>query len=224
MKSNHLIMLREPDSPAAEAYRALRFNLGFTCLDKPLKTLVVSSPAANATKSDVAANLAIATAQAGSRVVLVDADMRRPQVHTLFGIPREPGLSTTIASAANANKDAENISIPLVKTDIEGLSVLPCGVLPPNPADILSSSKMERLTATLKNQADIVIFDAPPVLVAVDATALATKTDGLLLVVRSGHTRRDKLEQAKQLLARSDVRLLGAVLTDSPERGMWTGY
>ena len=218
MKNNHVVMLKAPNSPAAEAYRALRFNLGFTSLDHPLKTLVVSSPAASATKSDVAANLAIATAQAGSRVILVDADMRRPQIHTLFAIPNEPGLSTTIASRE------EDVEIPLVKTEVEGLLVFPCGILPPNPADILSSSKMERLTATLKNQADIVIFDAPPVLVAVDATALATKTDGLLLVVRSGHTRRDKLEQAKQLLERSDVRLLGAVLTDSPERGMWTGY
>jgi non-specific protein-tyrosine kinase len=116
------------------------------------------------------------------------------------------------------------MEIPMVETEVEGLAVLPCGVLPPNPADILSSSRMARLITTLTSQADFVVFDAPPVLVAMDAIALATKTDGLLLVVRSGHTRRDKLEQAKQLLSRSDVRLLGAVLTDSPERGMWTGY
>lgn len=219
MKNKALTMLSAPNSPAAEAYRALRFNLvGFTSLDSPLETVIISSPAPNETKSEVAANLAIAAAQAGSRVILVDADMRRPTIHTLFDVPSEPGLSTTIA-----NRE-EPMEIPLIETEVEGLAVFPCGVLPPNPTDILSSSRMARLITTLTSQADLVIFDAPPVLVAVDATALATKTDGLLLVVRSGHTRRDKLEQAKQLLNRSDVRLLGAVLTDSPEHGMWTGY
>jgi capsular exopolysaccharide synthesis family protein len=219
MKNKALIMLSAPNSPAAEAYRALRFNLiGFTSLDSPLETVIISSPAPNETKSEVAANLAVATAQAGNRVILVDADMRRPKIHTLFDVPSEPGLSTTIANREGT------MEIPLIETEVEGLAVLPCGVLPPNPADILSSSRMEHLITKLTSQADLVIFDAPPVLVAVDATALATKTDGLLLVVRSGHTRRDKLDQVKQLLSRSNTRLLGAVLTDSPERGMWTGY
>jgi len=212
------IALTGASSVLADAYRALHFNLGFTSLDKPLETLVISSPSVDETKSDVATNLAIVMAQAGKRVVLVDADLRRPSLHEVFSVPSDPGLSTAIAS------QGKQLEIPLVATEVEGLSLLPSGVIPPNPSDILASRRMEDFLALLKDQSDIVILDAPPVIVAVDATVLAAKTDGLLLVVRSGHTRRDHISQAKQLLERSHVRLLGAVLTDSPESGLWTGY
>src|SRR5690606_14593019 len=103
-------------------------------------------------------------------------------------------------------------------------SLLPSGALPPNPADILGSQKMKSLLELLQDRADVVIMQTPPVTVAVDAAVLAAQTDGLLLVVRAGHTRRDRIEQAKDLLARFRVRLLGAVLTDAPDRGLLTGY
>ncbi|MFP4394212.1 MAG: CpsD/CapB family tyrosine-protein kinase [Anaerolineales bacterium] len=216
MNELNLITLTEPRSAAAEAYRGLRMNLAFTSLDKPLECLVVSSPALNATKSHVAANLAVVMAQAEQRVILADADLRRPGVHELFGVPQEPGVTDVMLRQALGE-------IPLRDTDVPRLQVLTSGALPPNPADILGSQKMRDLLAKLREMADVVILDAPPVTVAVDASVLAAQTDGLLLVVRSGHSRRDRIQQAKELLDRFRVRLLGAVLTDAPEGGL-TGY
>jgi len=115
-------------------------------------------------------------------------------------------------------------SVAPVETAVPGLSLLPSGTLPPNPADILGSKKMANLLEQLKGEADIVILQAPPVTVAVDASVLAAQTDGLLLVVRTGHTRRDRVEQAQELLERFRVRVLGTVLTDAPDRGLMTGY
>ncbi len=213
-----LITVREPQSAAAEAYRALRMNLAFTSLDHELQTLVVASPAANDTDHKVAGNLAVVIAQSGKHVCLVDADLRRPSLHALFGISQEPGVTTFMLSRE------ERPTVTCVETNVPGLSLLPSGALPPNPADILGSNKMSLLLDQLKASVDVVVLQAPPVTVAVDASVLAALTDGLLLVVRTGHTRRDRVEQAKELLDRFRVRILGAVLTDAPERGLLTGY
>lgn len=218
MNSN-LITLHDPRSPAAEAYRVLRVNLAFTSLDVALNMFVVSSPAAAGQESEVAANLAVVMAQSGQKVILVDADLRRPRLHTLFGVPQEPGVTTYLVGQ---NDDA---ALPLVDTVVAGLSLLPSGALPPNPADILESKRMHTLLARLRETGDVVILQAPPVTVAVDASVLAVQTDGLLLAVRAGHTRRDRIDQAKELLDRFRVRLLGAVMTDAPDRGgLLTGY
>lgn len=213
-----LITLTDSRSAVAEAYRALRMNLSFTSLDKPLSAVVISSPGPNLTKSQVAANLAVVVAQSGKSVVLVDADLRRPHLHEIFDVPQEPGVTTFMLGQAKVD------SLPLIKTKVPGLSLLPAGALPPNPADILGSKKMTQLLETLQAQADLVILDAPPVTVAVDTSVLAVQTDGLLLVVRAGQTRRDRIEQSKEMLQRSQVRLLGAVFTDSNEGGLLTGY
>ena len=218
MDKSNVVTLAAPRSAAAEAYRALRMNLTFTSVDKTLETVVVSSPAPNPNKSQVAANLAVVMAQSGQRVVLVDADLRRPILHECFAVAQEPGLTGFMLS-----KESEG-ALSLVQTDVDGLMLLPSGALPPNPADILGSRKMEQLLEKLKAQADVVVLDAPPVTVAVDASVLAEKTDGLLLVVRAGHTRRDRIEQAQELLERFRVNLLGAVFTDAPEGGLLTGY
>ena len=218
MDSN-LITLRDPRSPAAEAYRALRMNLAFASLDQALHMFVVSSPAAAGLESDVAANLAVVIAQAGQTVTLVDADLRRPRLHTLFAVPQEPGL-TTLLLGQLAEAD-----LPLVESGVPGLALLTSGALPPNPADILGSSRMRVLLGRLKELCDVVILQTPPVTVAVDASVLAAQTDGLLLAVRAGHTRRDRIDQAKELLERFRVRLLGAVMTDAPDgEGLLTGY
>jgi non-specific protein-tyrosine kinase len=214
----NLITLRDPRSPAAEAYRALRMNLAFTSLDRELSSFVVASPAAADLDHTFAANLAVVMAQAGKRVCLVDADLRRPHLHELFGSAQAPGVTTFMLS-----QDGD-VALPLVGTSVAGLSLLPSGALPPNPADILGSQKMGILLGQLQQAADVVILQAPPVTVAVDASVLAAQTEGLLLVVRTGTTRRDRVEQAKELLERFKVRLLGAVLTDAPDRGLLTGY
>ncbi len=214
----NLVTLRDPRSPAAEAYRALRMNLAFTSLDRDLSCFVVAPPATEGLDANVAANLAVVIAQSGKQVCLVDADLRRPTLHTLFNVPQEPGVTTLLVNAK------EDVGIPLAPTGVPGLSLLPSGALPPNPADILGSNKMAALLDSLKSMVDVVVFQSPPVTVAVDAAVLAAQTDGLLLVVRTGHTRRDRVEQAKELLERFRVRLLGAVMTDAPDRGLLTGY
>jgi capsular exopolysaccharide synthesis family protein len=217
MDSN-LITLRDPRSPAAEAYRALRMNLAFTSLDQALSMFVVASPAAADMDSDVAANVAVVMAQAGQTVTLVDADLRRPRLHMLFEVPQEPGVTTVLLD------QVEDVELPLLSTEVPGLSLLPSGALPPNPADILGSNRMRALLLRLRDLSDVVILQAPPVTVAVDASVLAVQTDGLLLAVRAGHTRRDRIDQAKDILERFRVRLLGAVMTDAPDRGLLTGY
>ncbi len=214
----NLVTLHDPQSPAAEAYRALRMNLAFTSLDRALEIFVVSSPAVAGMSSDTAANLAVVLVQAGQRVCLVDADLRRPSLHEIFDVPQEPGLTTFMLSGNSAQ------TVAPVETTVPGLTLLPSGALPPNPADILGSRRMTNLLEQLKGEADIVILQAPPVTVAVDASVLAAQTDGLLLVVRTGHTRRDRVEQAQELLERFRVRVLGTVLTDAPSRGLMTGY
>jgi len=218
MDKMHVVTLSAPRSPAAEAYRALRLNLAFTSLDKPLETAVISAPAAPSTKSQVAVNLAVVMAQAGQQVILVDADLRRPSLHHFFDTPQEPGLTGYMLS-----QEGEN-ALALVETGVPNLRLLPSGTLPPNPADILGSQKMDQLLTQLKALADVVVLDAPPVTVAVDASMLGVRTDGVLLVVQAGHTRRDHIAQAKELLERFHVRLQGAVFTDAPECGLLTGY
>lgn len=218
MSDIKIVTLTQPQSPAAEAYRALRMNLAFASVDKELESLVVASPAPNEMKSLVAANLAVVMAQAEKQVVLVDGDLRRPHVHQLFDVAQEPGVTTLLLH------QGEMADLPLLATSVPGLRVLPSGTLPPNPADVLNSRKMEQLLERLKDVADIVICDAPPVTVAVDAAVLAARTDGLLFVVRAGHTRRDRIEQAKEMLERFRVRLLGAVFTNAPEGGLLTAY
>ncbi len=213
-----LVTLTDASGPAADAYRALRMNLQFASLDSDLTSLVIASPEVNPSKSTVAANLAIVTAQAGSRVILVDADLRRPGVHTLFECPQAPGITTYMLA-----QDSESVP-PLLDSGVENLRLLTCGDLPPNPADILSSNKMAVLLGILKTQADLVIFDAPPVNVAVDAGVLSAQTDGLMLVVRAGHSRKDRVEQAKETLKRFHARVLGAVLTDVSQKASLTAY
>src|SRR5215213_120615 len=170
-----LIALRDPRSSAAEAYRTLRTNIQFSSLDKPLQTLLATSTAPDEGKSTTIANLAVTMAQAEQRVILVDCDLRRPTLHTLFELSNEAGLTSMIL----AQEDAE---IPLQETGVAGLSLLTSGPLPPRPADVLGSRRMEAAIARLRSEADIVLFDTPPVVAVIDAAVLATKVDGVLLI------------------------------------------
>ena len=214
----NLITLTDPRSPAAEAYRTLRTNLTFAALDKPLETLLVTSAAPGDGKSVVLANLAVTMAQGERRVVLVDADLRRPHLHEIFGLPNDRGLTTMIVEAAALDDP------PLIKSDVDNLWLVPSGPLPPNPADILGSRRMEEAIASLKSRADVILFDAPPVVAVTDGAVLGAKVDGVLLVVRAGHTRRDHVQQARELLERVHVRVVGAVLSNAPRDVSLGGY
>lgn len=209
MPKANLITLTDTRAPASEAYRTLRTNLMFSSVDKPVTTLVVSSASQPDGKSSAAANLAVTFAQAGNRTILVDADMRRPQQHEIWGLDNTRGLSTLMTD------DALLANPPFQATDVPNLSVLTAGALPNNPADLLSSQRMGEVIGLLRARANYVIFEAPPVLAVTDAALLGAKTDGLLLVVRAGQTRRDHTERARQALERVHVRLLGAVLTNA---------
>src|SRR5579859_350767 len=192
-----LVTLQEPTSPAAEAFRTLRTNIQFAALEKPIKTLLVSSPAPDEGKSATAANLAVTLAQAGHRTILVDADLRRPSQHSLWGISNDRGLTSMML-------DKTGSEAPLCAVEVENLAILPSGPLPPNPADLISAPRMDEIVATLAAQAEFVLFDAPPLLAVTDAILLGSKVDGVLLIVKAGATRRDHAQRAKDALQRAN--------------------
>ena len=201
-----LVALRDPRSPAAEAYRTLRTNIQFSSLDKPLRTLLATSTAPDEGKSTTIANLAVTIAQGERRVILVDCDLRRPTLHTLFDLPNEEGLTSLMLQDGGG--------LPLQPTSVPGLSVLSSGPIPPRPADILGSRRMEQVISTLLDQCDMVLFDTPPVNAVTDAAVLATKVDGVLLVFRAGNTKRDQAREARRLLDKVNANIVGVVLTD----------
>jgi capsular exopolysaccharide synthesis family protein len=211
-----LITLTDPRSPISEAYRQLRTNLSFYGLDEPIRTLLVTSPGPEEGKSTTVANLAVTMAQGGRRTILVDCDLRRPSLHTLFELPSEPGLTNLMVGECEEP--------PLLDTGVENLWLLPSGAKPPNPADLLGSKKVDQVIARLLEVADIVLFDAPPVVAVTDAAVLGTRLDGVLLVISAGKTRRDQAERAKEMLEKARARIVGAALTNSSEGGGVSGY
>jgi non-specific protein-tyrosine kinase len=200
-----LIALRDPRSAAAEAYRTLRTNLLFSSLDRPLHTILATSTAPDEGKSTTLANLAVTMAQSEQRVILVDCDLRRPSLHTLFGLNNDVGVTSMILAQDDA-------PIPLQATGVAGLSLLASGPLPPRPADILGSRRMEQVIARLRAEADVVLFDTPPVVAVTDAAVLATRVDGVLLVFQAGRTRRDRARQSRQILEKVKAHVVGVVL------------
>ena len=211
-----LITLSDPRSPVSEAYRTLRTNLSFYSLDEPIRSLVVTSPAIGEGKSNTVANLAVTMAQSGRRTILVDCDLRRPSLHTLFHLSAEPGLTSMVLGKTETS--------PLQKTEVDNLWLLTSGPKPPNPADLLGSKKVDQVIANLLEQADIVLFDAPPVIAVTDAAVLGAKVDGVLLVINAGKTRREHAEQAKTLLEKAKVRIVGATLTNAPKDSTIDAY
>jgi non-specific protein-tyrosine kinase len=205
-----IITLTDPTSPAAEAYRTLRINLEFASVDEPLRTLLVTSSGPGEGKSTTLANLAVAMSDGDRTVILVDADLRRPSQHELFGLSNEHGLSDMFRTESAFDDP------PLQSVPDSSLKVLTSGSLPPIPSQLLAARKMDEVIARLAERADVVLFDAPPVVAVTDASLLATKVDGVLLVVRAGDTRRDHVRAAKDRLEKVNARLVGAVLVNAP--------
>lgn len=207
MATVNLITLTEPRSDAAEAFRTLRTNLMFQNAEKPLTTIQVTSTGDGDDKSNTLANLAVAFAKSGNRTILVDTDLRKPVIHEIFAVDNTRGFTTMMS------EDTAMSNPPLVDSGIENLSILPSGPLPDVPADMLSNRRLEEVIGVLKARANYILFDSPPVLAATDATLLGSRVDGVLLVVRAGHTRREHASRARQTLERVNINLLGAVLT-----------
>ncbi|OQY94888.1 MAG: capsular biosynthesis protein [Chloroflexi bacterium UTCFX4] len=206
--TNPLITISNPRSPIAEAYRALRTNLEFSNLDKSLRALLVTSAGAEEGKSTTLANLAVTIAQSGKRVILVDADLRRPTQHQIFELKNNAGLTDM------ARDDALLAAPPLQDSGVPNLQILTSGQLPPNPAEILGSKRMSDILAALLERADLILFDAPPVLAVTDAVVLSAKMDGVLLVVSAGKTKRENAKKARAQLEKINARILGAVVNN----------
>ena len=203
----NLVTLTAPTSPAAEAYRTLRTNLHFASLERPLKTMVVASPDIAEAGSLALANLAITLAQTGKQVIVVDADLRHPQLHTLFNIPNGPGFAELLANAV-AQLTPQPTAVP-------NLRVLTSGATPAIPSDVISSNRMSSLIQELAGMADMVLFNTPPVALSSDAAILASQVDGVLLVISAGRTHREHAQQAKDVLARAKANILGAVMLNA---------
>lgn len=216
-----LVTLVAPRSSIAESYRTLRTNLEFASIDQPLRSLLVTSAVPREGKTTTSANVSIAFAQGGRRVILVDADMRRPGLHAVFELPNSHGL-TTLLRAENA--DLRSIAHA---TDEPNLRVVTTGPLPPNPAELLGSQRMRDVLAQMAQHCDLIVVDSPPLQAVTDAAVLAAELGGTLLVVSAGKTRRAALQQAKSALDRVGANLLGVTLNRLSERstaGYYYGY
>ena len=218
-RTSTLITITNPRSPISEAYRTLRTNLEFTSLDKPIRSMVVTSASPEEGKSTTLANLAVAVAQSGKKVILVDCDLRRPALHQIFDARNAPGFTDMMRD------DALMSQPPLQETAVPNLYLLPSGTLPPNPAELLGSRRMSEVIAALQQHAEMVLFDAPPVIAVTDAAVLASKVDAVLLVVSAGKTKREHAKKAKALLEKVNAHLIGTVLNNvKGETGLYQYY
>ncbi|MFI2857094.1 CpsD/CapB family tyrosine-protein kinase [Paenibacillus sp. JSM ZJ436] len=206
-KERHLIVQTNPRSPISEAFRSLRTNIDFSSVDEQTQVIMVTSSGPEEGKSTVIANLAVTYAQNHRKVLLIDADMRKPTVHRTFRLSNRGGLSSYLS-----HTDAIEDVIQL--TNVEDLFVMTAGPIPPNPAEMLSSKSMANMIKALREQFDVILIDAPPILAVTDAQLLASNSDGVLMVIHSGKVKKDIANKAKEMLLRVNARILGVVLNN----------
>ncbi len=200
------LLITRPNAPAAEAYRALRTAILLSSADEPLRVLLTTSPLGGDGKSTITYNLAVAFAQHGRRVLVLDADMRKSSAHTFFHVPKAPGLSEVLTGGISfTDAMVQHESLP-------NLCLLPSGTVPPNPAELLDSKRFDALLEEAKKQFDLILIDSPPVLMVTDPVILSTKTDGALIILRSQKTTKPVLKRAVEVLSRSYGRKLGFVV------------
>jgi capsular exopolysaccharide synthesis family protein len=203
----HLVTISFPFSSIAESYRQMRTNLQFAKGGTPVKTLMLTSPAPGEGKSTTVSNLAVAFAQTGKKVLLIDADLRRPTLHSLFRVERGNGLTEFIRGKAT-------LASVVRRTKVENLDLITSGDIPPNPAEILGSDEMREFIANATKTYDMVLFDTSPVLAVTDPAVISTMTDGVIVVVSSGTTRMQDLEQAVELMEGVGGKVAGVVLNN----------
>lgn len=212
-----VVSLSEPKSGAAEAYRTLRTSIQFLGLERPMRTLQVVSPNASEGKTTTLANLGVALARAGERVVIVCCDLRRPRIHDFFGLSNEVGFTSVLLGKVGVSGALQEVP------DQPRLSVLASGPLPPNPSELLTSRRTVEVLTSLQTEADIVLIDSPPVLPVTDALVLSGRVDATLLVCVAGATTRGELSRTVELLRQVDAPLVGTVLNGVSSEGTY-GY
>ena len=207
-----LIAHTNPRSPISEQYKTIRTNIEFSSsVNGAIRTLVVTSSGPGEGKSTTVANLAVVFAQQGKKVLLIDADLRKPTVHYTFRKDNTIGLTNVLTKQAELSQAAS-------ESDIENLYILSSGPIPPNPAELLGSKAMDELLNQAEQSFDLVLFDTPPVLAVTDAQILSSKCDGSILVVRSNATIIEAATKAKDLLMAAQAKLLGVVLNDKNQK------
>ncbi|MGQ0743926.1 MAG: polysaccharide biosynthesis tyrosine autokinase [Acidimicrobiales bacterium] len=216
---SELVSLAAPDSPVVEAYRSLRTSVQFLALDGALGSIQVTSSNAAEGKTTTMANLAVVMARAGSKVVVIDCDLRRPRVHEIFGVPNDVGFTSVFQG--HVPLSAALASIPGERN----LRVLPSGPLPPNPSELLASRRTASILASLKAQGVVVLLDCPPVMPVTDAAALAAWVDTTLLVAAQGTTTKKQLQRSVEVLRQVNAPLVGTVLNRAQgQEGYGYGY
>ncbi|SFC99461.1 capsular exopolysaccharide family [Bacillus sp. 491mf] len=206
-KNESLVTHTVPNSKIAEEYRTIRTNLQFSSINGKDKTIVITSPRFGDGKSTIAANLAVSIAQQGEKVLVIDADLRKPALHEIFQLENTIGLSNILS-------EQKVMESAVKKTEIGGLHVLTSGPVPHNPAELLGSIAMENLIQKVMDQYDIILIDSPPILGVADTSILADQCDGVLLVVNYNHTKNEDAIEAKKILNFTKGKLRGAILNN----------
>jgi capsular exopolysaccharide synthesis family protein len=204
LSTNSGIMIQNPDSPISEAFRSLRFNLE-SIVDREMKTITITSAGKGEGKTTTALNLAVASAQIGKKVLLIDADLRNPSIHLSFGVDNTSGLTSFLTGQRSAKEIIR-------ETHVDNLSIIMSGPILPNPAELLASKAMSSLLTELKRDYDMIIMDAPSILPLTDAKIIAAKCDGVLLVVGYGKLKQNVAKRVKEELVRTKAKLIGVVL------------
>lgn len=202
-----LVTYRDPSSKISEEYRTIRTNLKFTPTNKKYQSLVVTSPSQGEGKSSIVANLGVSLSQQGEKVLIVDANLRRPSMHSVFKVDNSVGLTSFL----NRNSTLE---MTIQRTGIGRLDLLTSGPIPKNPAELLDSVKMNELMDTVIENYDVILYDTAPVLEVTDTNIFASRCDGVILVLVYGRTENELAIESKRVLEQSKARIIGTVLNE----------
>lgn len=211
-----LIAQRDPKSPVSEVFRTLRTNIQFMSTNKKLQTLLITSTFPSEGKSWVASNLAVTFAQAGNKVILIDADMRKGRQYTIFGVSPRPGLSNYLSGIDVQNPNEIDISRYIQKTEVENLLMMPAGNVPPNPSELLVAPQMVKLLEDLKEVCDIIIIDGTPCELVTDSIILSRIVDSTVIVTAHKETKKDNLEKIVKNIQNVGGHLAGVVINKMP--------
>lgn len=217
-KPASMVSVVKPNSRVAEQFRTIRTNIQFSIAMKDLKTLLFSSSAPLEGKTTICTNVAAMFAEQGKKVVIVDADMRRPSIARVFHLKNDVGLSTLITEKYLKIDDVVH------QIEMANLDVITSGLIPPNPSELLDSERMDEIIEMLKEKYDLIFFDLPPVVSVTDAQVLATKVDGVILVIRQEVAHVEDVYKAKELLELVDANILGAIFNGEANNGDYSNY